>query len=312
MLLKFFNAKKDKHYFTYDKRNYDSFLDDPLCQAWKNINRFLLILVALSILSLSLETVRDNFIRFYDGFFVVNFLISSIFAFDYFYRFFKSRKKLTFPISFFNIIDLLSFFPFFLQLIFTNAFWINVLNVFRILRIFRLFDFVKHTPVIIRFAKSIKSYEKEYKVAFTLMWIVLIFISVIVYYFENPINPQFSSIPNAFWWGIVTMATVWYWDITPITPFWKIFGSLIIILGPLLIAVVSSITILIFMDLIEVQKKVKYILELWMNCTRCYSQIPNKSNYCNNCWENLNEEKKENVKENEKNVKKKTKKEVKE
>lgn len=284
MLLKFFNAKKDKKYFSYDKRNYDSFLDDPLCQAGRNINRFLLILVVLSVFSISLETVRDNFTRFYDMFFIVNFLISGIFAIEYIFRFIKSKKKLKFPLSFFNIIDLLSFLPFFIQIIFTNAFWINFVNAFRLLRIFRLFDFVKHTPVIIWFARSVRDYEKEYKVAFSLMGIILVLISIVVYYFESPYNPAFTSIPNAFWWGIVTMATVWYGDMYPITPLWKIFGSLIIILGPLLIAIVSSITILIFMDLIEVQKRVRHILDLWASCHRCKSQNSIDSNYCSKCW----------------------------
>lgn len=303
MLLKFFNAKKDKNYFSYDKKNYDSFLDDPLCQAGRNINRFLLILVILSVLALSLETVRDNFVRFYDEFFVVNMLISSIFAVEYIYRFIKSKRKLTFPVSFFNIIDLLSFLPFFLQIIFTNVFWINFLNVLRLLRVFRLIDFVKQTPVILWFAKSVKEFEKEYKVAFSLIGIVLVIVSIIVYYFESPYNTMFSSIPNALWWGVVTMATVWYGDIYPITPLWKIFGSLIIILGPLLIAIVSSITILIFMDLIEVQKKVKQILEIWEACHRCKHGNPKQSNYCCKCWSELYSELYEKEKKKEKKKK---------
>lgn len=284
MLLKFFNAKKDKNYFSYDKKKYDSFLDDPLCKAWKNINRFLLILVLLSVFSLSLETIWDNFKIFYDEFFTVNFIISSIFAIEYFYRFIKSKKKLKFPFSFFNIIDLLSFAPFFISMVFTWAIWINYMNALRLFRVFRLVDLVKHTPIIHWFLKSVKEYNKEYKVAFSLMWIVLILISIIVYYFEHQLNPDFSSIPNAIWWWIVTMATVWYGDIYPITPLWKIFWSLIIILWPLLIAVVSSITILIFMDLVELQMKAKETIVLGDVCNLCKTDNLKHSNYCSKCW----------------------------
>lgn len=295
MLLKFFNAKKDKKYFEYDKKNYDSFLDDPLCQAGRNINRFLRILVILSVVSLSLETVRDNFTRFYDEFFIVNMLISSIFAIEYIYRFIKSKKKSKFPFSFFNVIDILSFLPFFIQIIFTNTFWVNFLNALRLIRILRLVDFVKQTPLILWFARSVRDYEKEYKVAFSLMWIVLILVSIIVYFFESPYNPEFSSIPNAIWWGVVTMATVWYGDIYPITPLWKIFGSLIIILGPLLIAIVSSITILIFMNFIEMQRNMKQILDILLTCNHCKSWNPKDSNYCCKCWAELHHKEKKKV-----------------
>jgi ribosomal protein L40E len=82
----------------------------------------------------------------------------------------------------------------------------------------------------------------------------------------------------------VTMTTVWYGDIYPITPMWKIVGSIIIFLGPALVAIVSSITILIFMDVAEVQRKVNNILRTWIICPICWNDNPPSANYCTKCW----------------------------
>ena len=105
-------------------------------------------------------------------------------------------------------------------------------------------------------------------------------VSTFVYYFEFPTNPDFSSIPQSLWWGIVTMSTVGYGDMAPITLGGRILGVLLILLGPVLLAVISSITILVFMDVAEGQRRTDTKI-----CTTCKTRNPEDANFCFNCGE---------------------------
>lgn len=276
----FFRNISNNTFFKYDRENYENFLEDPNSPIGENINSFILFLVILSVATLCLETVGNNYYTYAEQFFFINLLISIVFSLEYVYRFLRAKKKMEFITDIFNIIDLLSFLPFFIHLMS----WQEFLRVLRLLRILRLFDFMKHTPVLFWFVKSMKNYKKEYQAITSLIAIILVVVAVFVYHFENGINPKFSSIPESLRWSIVTMTTVGYGDIYPITPLWKIFGSIIIFLWPALVAVVSSITILIFMDVAEVQKKVNNILRAWLICPICGNDNSPSANYCNKCW----------------------------
>ena len=218
MFKRLLNKIPDDISIKYNKEKYDNILDDPSSKLGKTANTFVLSLVILSVIVLIFESLKDYAIVYEKQIFIINFFISSVFLIEYTYRFLHARKKFRFVKDTFNIIDLLSFIPFFIN-IFSQAEYLRVL---RLLRILRLFDFMKHTPVLFWFIKSTKNYKNEYHAIISLISIILVIVSVLVYHFENGINPEFSSIPQAFWWAIVTMTTVGYGDIYPITTIGKI------------------------------------------------------------------------------------------
>ncbi len=277
--------------FNYDKENYETFLDDPSCRLGVRMRHIISFFVIVSILILAIETIGNWYTMYYEYFFYSNFFISSIFFLEYAYRFTKAKKKVPFIKNFFNIADFLSFAPFFIDVIIKVFFWINTsqdfLKVIRLLRVLRLFDFMKEAPMFFWFIKSVKDYKYEYRALFVLMFIVLVVVSVFVYHFEHGINPQFDSIPSAIWWALVTMMTVGYGDIYPITPIGRFLAIIIMLLWPILVAILSSITILIFMDVAETQRKVKQILNLWKICPKCNTENHDIANYCFKCWERL-------------------------
>lgn len=211
-------------------------------------------------------------------FLVIDVFISIVFAVEYIYRFMRTPKKFDFTVNIFNIIDLLSFLPFFIGLIFQMFAGLDVLKVLRLLRILRLFEVSSHSPIVLWFLHTIREYRHEYKAIFSIFISLLIIISTFVYYFEFPANADFSSIPQTLWWGIVTMTTVWYGDMAPITLWGKVFGTLLILLGPVLVAVIGSITILVFMDVAEAQKNGVEKL-----CTICKTHNPSEANFCFEC-----------------------------
>jgi len=261
-------------------------LDDSNNKTWVFLNFFIIFLILLSIWLIIFESIWANKITFSNELFIIDWIISVIFAIEYFYRLGKARKKIKHTLKIMNIIDLMAFLPFFLQVIFESMLDLTVLKALRILRVFRIFKLLRHFRSIVHIIAWIKNYKAEYQIWFILVSIILLLSSIIMYYIEWASNPGFSSIPNTLRWAIVTTATVWYWDVYPITTLWKIVWSIIILVWPMFIAMISSITVLVFF---EVAQKNKMEKERYKEaCPRCNSKENTyDSNYCKICWEKL-------------------------
>jgi voltage-gated potassium channel len=92
-------------------------LEDPNSLIGKNVNTFISSLIILSVVSLCLESIGNNYYIYAEQFFFINLIISIVFLLEYVYRFLRAKKKLEFLSDIFNTIDLLSFLPFFIHLL---------------------------------------------------------------------------------------------------------------------------------------------------------------------------------------------------
>ncbi len=274
-------VEKFKSLFYYNRDTWDNILDDPNSKAWKFFDSILLFLVLIFPVVLVFESIWNNLLIYYQELFYFDIFVSTIFLLEYIYRFLRVKNKWTFLISPIRIIDLLSFLPFFLWFVATWGF----LKVLRILRILRILKLIKEIPLTAGFFRSIKDYTNEYKAVFTLYFIILILGSFLVYYLEKDVIwTRFTSIFEALWWGIVTMATVWYWDMYPVTTFWKIAWSLLVFLWPLIWALIWAITIMVFMET-SINEELYTRKKRLKECRRCKSNNPKEANFCMRCWE---------------------------
>ncbi|KAK3747609.1 hypothetical protein QZH41_003604 [Actinostola sp. cb2023] len=161
------------------------------------------------------------------------------FTFEYFMRLMSSPQKLMFVRSFLNLIDIVAIMPYYITLPMQNtkASSLGVLRVIRLVRVFRIFKLSRHSRGLQILGHTLRASLRELGLLIFFLLIGVILFSSAVYYAEGgEKGTHFKSIPDAFWWAVVTMTTVGYGDMRPITVWGKIVGSLCAISGVLTIA----------------------------------------------------------------------------
>ena len=199
---------------------------------------FIQFLIILSVITFSIETLPDLkpqtrvILNSIETFCVI------IFTFEYLARIYVADSKPKFIFSFFGIIDLLAILPFYL------SFGIDLrsLRLLRMFRLFRLFKMMRYNKAMKHFAEAM-IVAKEQIILFMIITLMLIYFAAVgIYYFENQAQPEhFSSIFDSLWWSIVTLTTVGYGDVYPITVGGRIFTFFILLIGLGIVAIPTGI-----------------------------------------------------------------------
>jgi voltage-gated potassium channel len=271
--------KNKNHYIVHDEDK-NTLFERTDTKLWLFANYSIVFFILLSVVLVWMDTVSSIKENYGNIIFTLDFIISIVFLVEYIYRWYNSDQKKIFPFKILNIFDLVSFLPFFILFIFYWI-WSSIFAVFRIFRIFRIFELVEKIPIAIKVLKWINKHKIEYlSVIFIIMIVVTIF-STIIYFIESNFwdKEVFSSLPITIWWWIVTMTTVWYWDMIPLTWASKIISIFLMFIWPILMTTLASITVLIFID------STKIIDLKWkrIDCPKCYSRNDSKAKFCKNC-----------------------------
>jgi voltage-gated potassium channel len=161
-----------------------------------------------------------------------------VFSLEYIARIYVADNKPKFIFSFFGLIDLFAILPFYL------SFGVDLrsLRILRMFRLFRLLKLVRYNKAMRHFTKAMLL-AKEQIILFMGVTLVLIYFAAIgIYYFENEAQPEhFSSIFDSLWWSIVTLTTVGYGDVYPITVGGRIFTFVILLIGLGIVAIPTGI-----------------------------------------------------------------------
>ena len=160
---------------------------------------------------------------------------------EYLVRIFASRKVRKYIFGFYGIVDLLSFLPTFFILSIVSTHYALIFRLLRLLSVFRVFHlgrFVQEGKV---FAAALR--QSFIKIVIFILWLVVIVcvLGTIMFLVEGQINPMFSSIPRSIYWAIITLTTVGYGDITPITALGQFISTVVMLLGYSIIAVPTGI-----------------------------------------------------------------------
>jgi voltage-gated potassium channel len=205
-----------------------SVVEDNTTKKGKVFDFIIQALIFLSLIAFSIETLPNlpkwiiNLLKAFETFCIYIFLA------EYVLRVFVSKKPFNYIFSFYGIIDFLAIAPYFIS----SFVDLRFLRAFRIFRIFRVLKLVRYNKAIRRVSIAAKEVKEEVAL-FLIATLILIFIvSAGIYFFENEAQPdKFQSVFHSMWWTIVTLTTVGYGDVYPITVGGKIFTFFILILG---------------------------------------------------------------------------------
>jgi voltage-gated potassium channel len=168
----------------------------------------------------------------------------------------KGRKDYIF--SFHGLVDIISILPFYLQVLFPGA----DMRVLRLLRLTRLLKLSHYSTAIEDLASAIYAERRSFGAVVYLLSIAIVASSTLMYYAEAAVQPEkLASIPHAIYWSVITLTTVGYGDISPITPVGKAIAIVTAFLGIATLAIFSGIVATSFANQLA-RKKVLYEQQL--------------------------------------------------
>ncbi|PID65347.1 MAG: Ion transport protein [Gammaproteobacteria bacterium] len=212
------------------------------------INFVIITTIAITVLAIILESEPSLHPKYTKLFKSIDNISLLIFTIEYLCRVWAApdmpqyknqsawRARWIYMRSFHAIIDLLAILPLFLSLFSID---LRFLRVVRLLRIFKLTRYSSAMNTLLLVFKS--EARAFFSVIFVLI-IVLIISSSCIYLLEHKTQPEaFGSILQSMWWSIVTLATVGYGDVSPVTPMGKLFAGIIMIVGVGLVALPAGL-----------------------------------------------------------------------
>ncbi len=201
----------------------------------------LAILVSVAIVVLStLPAARAEPWR--TSFLALEWAFTALFTAEYVLRILVVRKPWRYATSFFGVIDLLAILPAFIGLIVPGGERLLVIRTLRLLRVFRVFKLARYLSEASALRRAIILSRHKIAVFLATVLIVVLIASALMHIVEgNAGNTDFDSMPSAMYWAIITMTTVGYGDITPVTPVGKLLTALLVLVGYSLIIIPTGI-----------------------------------------------------------------------
>lgn len=215
------------------------FLNDTREGWWFDV--IILLMVLMSVLVVFMHSVTRTNPKIYLLLSILEWCFTLLFTIEYAFRIYCSIHPRKYIFSFFGLVDLFSILPSYLAIIIPGGHYLLILRMVRFLRIFKIFRMESFIDQGIFFRRAIqRSYAK---IGVFMLWITVLvtILGTIMYMIEGNANPNYSSIPRSIYWAMITLTTVGYGDITPITPLGQFVSTIVMLLGYSILAVPTGI-----------------------------------------------------------------------
>ena len=244
----------------------------------------LFLLIVISIILVMLESI-DSFDAKYHTFLdIAEWIITILFTIEYIARTISVKKPWKYIFSFYGIIDFLSTIPKYLSMFFIGSHSLIAFRALRLMRIFRILKLARFIGESNNFSRALKASRVKIAVFLSFVVILCIILGTIMYLIEGNSNSGFTSIPRSVYWAIVTLTTVGYGDIAPVTAFGQFIASFIMILGYGIIAVPTGI---VSSEMTKAESG-----KLYTNtqaCPNCMAEFHrDEAEFCYDCGNQLN------------------------
>ena len=243
----------------------------------------LLITIVSSVVAVMLESIDSIHQQYGDILRIFEWIVTILFTIEYFLRIYAVNKPLKYIFSFMGIIDLLAIIPTYLIFILPAAHSLSVIRSIRLIRVFRVFKLSHYLRGAHTMQIALRSSRPKIIVFLLSVLILVVVLGTLMYIIEGSSGTiGFENIPNSIYWAVVTLTTVGYGTVTPITVFGKIVASFIMILGYGIIAVPTGIVTSEFAR----RKKEKVSTQACPDCAAEGHEVDAK--FCKKCGTELN------------------------
>ncbi|MGC9525608.1 MAG: ion transporter [Limnospira sp.] len=226
---------------------------------------FIIALILLNVVAVCLETVEGLNQKYFGLFRVFEYFSIVVFTIEYILRVWACTIDVRYQHPFWGrlrymltplaLIDLLAFLPFYLPILTPDM---RPARAVRLVKFFQFFKLTRYFQSLQMIGEVLKAKKEELAVTFGLVLLLLFFSGSSIYILEHDAQPeQFSSIPAAMWWGVVTLTTVGYGDVYPITTMGRLLGAMVAMLGIGIFALPAGIIASGFAEVVEARKNQK-------------------------------------------------------
>lgn len=250
----------------------------------------LLILILVSVILVMLESVTSIDTHYHDFLYFGEWVITIFFTIEYILRIITVKKASNYIFSFYGIIDFLSTIPLYLSFILAGSNALLAVRALRLLRVFRILKITRYMGEANKLNKALRDSKPKILVFLFAVLILSIIAGTIMYLVEGE-QSGFVSIPVSVYWCIVTLTTVGFGDIAPVTPLGQFIAAIIMIMGYGIIAVPTGIVSAEYAS-----KKThtvddpEYIHVNTQSCQNCNENNHNdNAEFCHKCGSTLHE-----------------------
>ena len=212
--------------------------------AGKVFDVLLIVLILLSVLAVSLDSVTSISQKYGDVLLAIEWGFTVLFTVEYLLRLWTIQNTWLYARSFYGVVDLLGSLPTYLSIWFADAHYFLVVRVLRVLRIFRVFRMVRYVGEAELISQALVASRRKITVFVCSVLALVVVFGSLMYLVEGGTNTEFSSIPQSIYWAVTTMTTVGYGDVAPDTGLGRGLAAVIMIMGYGIIAVPTGIVTL--------------------------------------------------------------------
>ncbi|HEX5371990.1 MAG TPA: ion transporter [Aquabacterium sp.] len=208
--------------------------------AGRRFDQAVLIAILVSVAVVVLDSVQSLQTRWGGIFTAIEWFFTLAFTAEYVLRLICLRRPLSYALSFFGIIDLLSVLPTYLAILVPEAHLLIDVRILRLLRVFRIFKLTGFVNEYTSLGRAIQASRRKILVFLSFVLMVVLVLGTVMHVIEGP-EHGFTSIPTSMYWAVTTMTTVGFGDITPKTDLGRLVSSLMMLLGWGVLAVPTGI-----------------------------------------------------------------------
>lgn len=208
--------------------------------AGRAFDLLLILSIGLSVLAVMADSVRGINAVYGAHLYGVEWFFTILFTIEYALRLICVGRPVRYATSFFGVVDLLAIVPTYLSLFLADSQYLIVIRILRVLRVFRILKLSRYLGEARMLREAMLASRRKITVFLFTVFTLVVILGSLMFMIEGEAG-GFTSLPRGVYWAIVTLTTVGYGDISPITPFGQALAAVVMILGYSIIAIPTGI-----------------------------------------------------------------------